>query len=118
MKDFKKMVKMAIGGGVKKMQAGGSSSDDIVEAFRSGKAKPMPMPSDKSNRDYGFDVPGIGRAKPVEMPSDKSNSNYGFDVPGMGRAKPVEMPIKTRQAIHDAMLLKKGGKVKRGNKKK
>jgi hypothetical protein len=84
MKDFKKMVKMATGGGV----------DDIAEAFRSGKAKPAPMPSDKGNRDYGF------------------------DVPGMGRVKPIEMPRKTREAIHEAMLLKKGGKVKRGNKKK
>jgi hypothetical protein len=115
MKDFKKMPKMVCGGGVKKMQAGGRFSDDIAEAFRSGKAKPAPMPSDKGNRDYGFDVPGMGRVKPIEMPSDKGNRDYGFDVPGMGRVKPIETPRKT---IHEAMLLKKGGKVKRGNKKK
>jgi hypothetical protein len=113
MKDFKKMPKMACGGGVKKMQAGGSSTDDdIMEAIRSGRAKPVPMPSGRGNPE-GVDIPGMGRVKPVPMPSGRGNPE-GVDIPGVGRVKPVPMP-KTRG---EAMLLKKGGKVKRGNKKK
>ena len=116
MKDFKQTPKMNAqgshycgGGKVKKMAVGGTTGDDIMEAIRSGKAKPVEMPSGPRNSE-GVDIPGMGRAKPVEMPSGRGDLDGGFDVPGIGRIKPAPMP-KTERG---AMLLKKGGKVKRG----
>ena len=88
MKDFKKLPKMACGGKVKKYDGGGSVLDDPIGAYKSGKVKAVPMPTPDRNPE-------------------------GRDIPGVGRVKPVPMPTRG-----DAMLLKKGGKVKRGNKKK
>jgi hypothetical protein len=108
MKDFKTLPKMKCGGKVKKMQAGGTTVDnDILERINSGKLKPVPMPTLRSNPE-GIDIPGYGRAKPVEMPTGL-NRGEGIDVPGYGRIKPVATP-RTRG---DAMLLKKGGKAKK-----
>ena len=87
MKDFKKMPKMACGGKVKKYDGGGSVLDDPIGAYKSGKVKAVPMPTPDRNLE-------------------------GRDIPGVGRVKPVPMPTRG-----DAMLLKKGGKIKRGMKK-
>lgn len=110
MKDFKTLPKMKCGGGVKKY-AEGSSVGDIVEAIRSGKAKPVPMPSGQGH-ESGVDIPGYGRVKPVEMPQLKNDNEV--NIPGVGRFKPSSIKTKTRG---DLQLLKKGGKTKRGNKK-
>ena len=105
MNDFKKMPKMACGGSVKKMQAGGSASDPVEMPSRFGSSKPRTKIVDGKNTLVN---------PPVEMPSRLGSSKLrtrnidGEDVP----VNP--MPTKTRGNLD---LLKKGGKVKRGNKK-
>lgn len=107
MKDFKKMPKMACGGGVKKMQAGGASSDtDFIKALKTGKAKPVEMPS-RNFPAKTVTIDGeMSEAKPAATPE---RSYGGSNIPGVGRVKPAPMPSRG-----DLQLLKKGGKVKRG----
>jgi hypothetical protein len=99
-------------GGKVKKYAGGSSvqSDDILEAIKSGKMKPVPMPPGQGRGD-GVDIPGYGRVKPVPMPPGQGRGD-GVDIPGYGRVKPVDMPPLNRGNLQ---LLKKGGKVKKMN---
>ena len=110
MKEFKTLPKMQCGGKVKKYDGGGSVLDDPIGAYKSGKVKAVPMPTPDRNPE-GRDIPGIGKVKSVPMPTPDRNPE-GRDIPGVGRVKPVPMPTRG-----DAMLLKKGGKIKRGIKK-
>jgi hypothetical protein len=108
MKDFKKMPKMACGGGVKKYADGGDI-EEARKAIRSGKDLDpgmMRTPKSRTMNIGGKDV----ELKAVEMPN--LDRGEGVNVPGYGRMKPA--PMQTRGNLQ---LLKKGGKVKRGNKK-
>ena len=110
MKDFKKLPKMQCGGKVKKYSGADGSyvtADDVLNARKSGQLKPVTMPSPDRSPE-GRDIPGIGRVKPVPMPSPDRNSE-GRDIPGIGKVRPVSTP----QTRGQAMLLKKGGKVKK-----
>jgi hypothetical protein len=95
MKDFKKMVKMAAGGGV----------DDFIskarEFSKSGKDTD-PGLLRKIPKDYVDTDPGIGKP-----------TRDTIKIPGVGEI-PKQTPKTTPSG---AMLLKKGGKVKRGSKK-
>jgi hypothetical protein len=112
MKDFKKMPKMACGGGVKKYSEG----KEVEPSFlRTGKTdlKPMLRHRDKPDPFMAtpVDMPSrLGAAKqsentPISMPN-RLGSSRAVNVPGLGIIERDEMQAR-----------KKGGKVKRGNKK-
>jgi hypothetical protein len=108
MKDFKTMPKMACGGGVKKYNEGGNIVEEARKAIRSGKDLDPGMMRTPKPRSMNIDGKDV-EMKAVEMPE----RNYGgTNIPGVGRVKPVTLPSQGRLE-----LLKKGGKVKRGNKK-
>ena len=111
MKDFKKMPKMACGGGVKKYSEGGDIVAEARKAIRSGKDLDPGMMITPKPRTVNIDGNEV-EMKSVPMPQLKGGEG-GRDVPGLGKIKPVQMP-QTRGNLE---LLKKGGKVKRGNKK-
>jgi hypothetical protein len=109
MNDFKKMPKMACGGGVKKMAEGGDIVAEARKAVRAGKdldsgmlrtTKPTTMNFD------GKDVP----ISSVEMPNrfgsskPRTRNMFGEDVP----VNPT--PTRPRGNLE---LLKKGGKAKK-----
>ena len=97
MKDFKKMPKMAAGGGVE---------DFISKAREFSKSGKDTDPGilRKTPKDYYVDTdPGIQR--PLRNT---------IKIPGVGEV-PQQPPKITQSGL---MLLKKGGKIKRGNKKK
>jgi hypothetical protein len=96
MKDFKKMVKMAAGGSVEDFM------NKAREFSKSGKDID-PGILRKIPKDYVDTDPGIGR--PIRDT---------IKIPGVGEVP--KQPMKTTPS--GAVLLKKGGKVKRGNKKK
>lgn len=105
MKDFKKMPKMADGGCVKKMNEGGYTRQSVEMPSRFGSSKPRTKIVDGKNTLVN---------PPVEMPS-----RFGSSAPRTrnvdGEDVPVNSaPTKTRGNLE---FLKKGGKVKRGNKK-
>ena len=109
MKDFKKLPKMACGGGVGKYNTGGDVVAEARKAIRSGKDLDpgiMLTPKPRTMNIGGKDV----ELKATEMPN--LDRGEGVNVPGYGRVKPA--PMQTRGNLQ---LLKKGGKVKRGNKK-
>jgi len=107
MKDFKKMPKMACGGGVKKYATGGDILADYKKAVKEGTLeKPSLLevkPKSKTINVDGTDVNYNNRAVP--MPSPKASTD--FNVVGEARTPRSEMKG-----------LKTGGKVKRGSKKK
>jgi hypothetical protein len=117
MKDFKKMPKMACGGGVKKMQAGGSAiADKIINGNSSLANKIM-----GSEQDFDKKV-NLDRTHPKYIvKSPVLNEKFGMPEETQLKYKerrmtPVEVPVK--QTEKGMGLLKRGGKVKRGNKKK
>ena len=99
MKDFKKLPKMACGGGVKKYNEG-SSVTSVEMPSRFGSSKPRTMIVDGKE---------TLRKPPVEM-SNLRQGNKGSS-PSVSETKPSTSPRSNLE------LLKKGGKVKRGNKK-
>ncbi len=114
MKDFKQTSKMKAegshyksGGKVTNMKDGGSTGDIDWR-----NVTPAPMPTPKG--DSGVNVPGVGKVKSAPMPAPKGDS--GIDVPGFGKVKPAAAEPPNAKA--GVKLLKDGGKVKRGNKKK
>ena len=109
MKDFKCLPKMKTGGSVQKYSEG-----NIVQEYKSavkGNKNLDPGIYNKAGSSKGFVVDGKEyKTKGVDMPSYESK---GKTFPGIdGTLTPK--PPKTRG---DAMLLKNGGKAKRGNKK-
>jgi hypothetical protein len=106
MKEFKTLPKMQCGGKVKKYS--GEDGSHVLKDTTKFKSVPMPAPD---RNPEGRDIPGIGKVKSVPMPTPDRNTE-GRDIPGVGRVKPIPMPTRG-----DAMLLKKGGKIKRGMKK-
>ena len=100
MKDFKKLPKMACGGGVKKYNEGGYTSNSVEMPSRFGSSKPRTMIVDGKE---------TLRNPPVEMPNLRQG-NKGSS-PTIIETKPSTNPRRNLD------LLKKGGKVKRGNKK-
>jgi hypothetical protein len=115
MKDFKKMPKMACGGGVKKYEDGGGVLADYKTAIKSGNIVDR-MPTSRRNdgtnptasRAVGApeDTKYEGR---MRMPEPSGTVN----IPGVGKMQ--RAPVQTSE---NSILLKKGGKTKRGNKKK
>jgi hypothetical protein len=108
MKDFKKLPKMACGGGVKKYNEGSSVKVDrepVEMPSRFGSSKPRTMIVDGKN---------TLRNPPVEMPS-----RFGSSKPRTRNIDGENVPVNptTPQTRGNLELLKKGGKVKRGNKK-
>jgi hypothetical protein len=110
MKDFKKMPKMACGGGVNKYSEGGDVIEEVRKAVRAGKdldpgmmAKSKPRTMNIGGKDVAL--------KATPMPTLSQDDE--ITIPGIGKAKPA--PMQTRGNLQ---LLKKGSKVKRGNKKK
>jgi len=110
MKDFKKMPKMASGGGVKKYSNGGDVVEEVRKAIRSGKDLDPGIMKEPKQREITFPGEKPVKYNAVEMPNLERGE--GVNVPGYGRVKPA--PSKTRGNLQ---LLKKGGKAKRGNKK-
>ena len=110
MKEFKCLPKMKTGGYVKKYSNGGDVMEGVKSAMRSGKDLD-PGIHNKAGSSKGFVVDGKEyKTKGAEMPSYESK---GKTFPGIdGTLTPK--PPKTRG---EAMLLKNGGKAKRGNKK-
>jgi len=109
MKDFKKMPKMACGGGVKKMSEGGDIVAEARKATRAGKDLDSGMirtPKTKTMNFDGKDVP----ISSVEMPN-----RFGSSKPRTrnmdGENVPVN-PTPTRPR-GNLELLKKGGKAKK-----
>lgn len=100
MNDFKKMPKMADGGCVKKMNEGGYTRKSVEMPSRFGSSKPRTMIVDGKE---------TLRNPPVEMPNLRQG-NKGSSPTIME----TEPSTKSRGNLE---LLKKGGKVKRGNKK-
>ena len=94
MKDFKKMPKMACGGGVDKYNEGGRTSVDMPSSF--GSSKPRTMIVD------GKEIP---RKPPVEMPNLRQG-NKGSS-PTVMETKPTTSPRGNLE------LLKKGGRAKK-----
>ena len=109
MKDFKKMPKMACGGGVGKYNTGGDVIEEVRKAVRSGKDLDPGMMAKSKPRTMNIGGKDV-EMKAIEMPN--LDRGEGIDVPGYGRVKPA--PMQTRGNLQ---LLKKGSKVKRGNKK-
>jgi hypothetical protein len=99
MNDFKKMPKMACGGGVKKYNEG-SSVTSVEMPSRFGSSKPRTMIVDGKN---------TLKNTPVEMSNLRQGSKGSS--PSVSETKPSTSPRSNLD------LLKKGGKVKRGNKK-
>jgi hypothetical protein len=99
MNDFKKMPKMACGGGVKKYNEG-SSVTSVEMPSRFGSSKPRTKIVDGRN---------VLVNPPVEMSNLKQGSKGSS--PSVSETKPSTSPRGNLE------LLKKGGKVKRGNKK-
>lgn len=116
MKDFKTLPKMKTGGKVKKYADGGEiSKDDVISAIRSGKAvdrMPTPSRGDGTNPTLSRAIGAPENSKYVDRMPMPSPSNT-INIPGYGRAQRAA-PKTTPSG---ALLLKKGGKVKRGNKK-
>jgi len=111
MKDFKCLPKMKTGGSVKKYSNGGDVAEDIKSAFRSGKDLDPGIHA-KSGKPNTINIDGKSYPmKPVPMPMPESSGKRR--IPGIeGEYTPTKP--KTRG---EAMLLKNGGKAKRGNKK-
>jgi hypothetical protein len=110
MNDFKKMPKMACGGGVKKYNEGGDIVAEARKSIRESNSAEMPSR-------FGSSKPGTMivdgkitlRNPPVEMPKLRQG-NKGSS-PTIMETKPSTNPRNNLEH------LKKGGKVKRGNKK-
>jgi hypothetical protein len=109
MKDFKKMPKMACGGGVKKYSEGGDIVEEARKELRSGKdldpnlsKKLTPYPS---VRQGGKGAPQFA-APGIEMPSRIGSPNSKLNIGGLSEID--------RSSVKG---LKAGSKVKRGNKK-
>jgi hypothetical protein len=99
MKDFKTMPKMACGGGVKKYNEG-SSVKPVEMPSRFGSSKPRTKIVDGKNTLVN---------PPVEMPNLRQGNK--------GSSSSVMETKPTTNPRDNLDLLKKGGKVKRGNKK-
>jgi hypothetical protein len=106
MKDFKKMPKMACGGGVGKYSEGGNIVEEARNEIRSGKdldpkfsKKLTPYPSVQRGGKGGpqFAAPG------VEMPNRMGSPNSKLNIEGLGEID--------RSSVKG---LKAGSKVKRG----
>ena len=110
MKDFKKMPKMACGGGVKKMALGGSTND-----VDWSKAKPVEMPYKDSTKvkamvnigDQQFEM------KDVKMPL-KTGNDVATKPNAPGDFTYRYAPGKAPKLEEYTRGLKTGGKVKRG----
>ena len=100
MKDFKKLPKMACGGGVKKYNEGGRTSEPVEMPSRFGSSKPRTKIVDGKNTLVN---------PPVEVPNFRQG-NKGSS-PSVSETKSSTGPRSNLE------FLKKGGKVKRGNKK-
>jgi len=109
MKDFKKMPKMACGGGVKKYQAGG----DVLSDFRATQ-KPLSQETlDKKLPVYKGKIGPDGQVTRPEMSPDmkeKSLPVFRGKIGPNGQVVKPEMDPEMRKN----MLMKTGGKVKRG----
>ena len=113
MKDFKKMPKMACGGGVKKYEGGGGVEPTFL---RTGK------PNVKPNLQYeGLpDVPV--KATPIDMPSrlggSKQSQTTSVEMPSrMGAAKKtINIPGMGEIEQDKIQARKKGGTVRRNKK--
>jgi hypothetical protein len=110
MNDFKKMPKMACGGSVKKYNEGGDIVAEARKSIRESNSAEMPSrfgsPKPRTMIVDGKEIP---RPPPVEMPKFRQG-NKGSS-PTIMETKPSTNPRNNLE------LLKKGGKVKRGNKK-
>jgi hypothetical protein len=110
MKDFKKMPKMACGGGVKKMQTGGSALADQIRNEKPSLANKMM----NSEQDFDKKV-NLDRTNPKYIArSPVLNEKFGMPEETQLKYKerrmtPVEMPVK--QTEKGMGLLKRGGKV-------
>jgi hypothetical protein len=100
MNDFKKMPKMACGGSVKKYNEGGYTRESVEMPSRFGSSKPRTMIVDGKE---------TLRPPAVEMPNLRQGTKGSS--PTIIETKPSTSPRRNLD------LLKKGGKVKRGNKK-
>lgn len=115
MKDFKKMPKMACGGGVKKMQSGGSALADQIRNEKPSLANKML----NSEQDLDKKV-NLDRTNPKYIAkSPVLNEKFGMPEETQLKYKerrmtPVEMPVKP-MGNGAGTFLKRGGKV---NKKK
>ena len=105
MKDFKTMPKMACGGGLKKYNAGSSVKFDRDPVSKKVEfdgeqvdVKPAAMPGR-----FGMPKP---KSSPVYMPGNLGGSKKTVNIPGIGEVNRSDIEAR-----------KKGGKVKRGNKK-
>lgn len=111
MKDFKCLPKMKTGGSVNKYSAGGDVMEGVKSAMRSGKDLDPGIHA-KSGRPNTFKIDGqeySPRGSNMPMPEPKGK----MKIPGTD----MELsPIKPKSR-GEAMLLKNGGKAKRGNKK-
>ena len=130
MKDFKKLPKMACGGGVKKYETGGKvTAADVsarLEKYQDSpnyNAKEDDSPAGvraqnayrKAHKEAGgnFDKPDFMKASPKEYEARETGAKAARNVIAKDREQ-----VKTMSNV-DAMgnALKRGGKVKRGNKK-
>jgi hypothetical protein len=110
MKDFKCLPKMKTGGSVSKYSAGGDVLEGVKSAMRSGKDLDPGIHAKSGKNTFKFDGQEY-TPRGVEMPMPKSTGK--MKIPGTD----MELsPIKPKSR-GEAMLLKSGGKAKRGNKK-
>jgi hypothetical protein len=109
MKDFKKMPKMACGGGVNKYSEGGDVIEEVRKAVRAGKDLDPGMMAKSKPRTMNIGGKDV-EMKAIEMPN--LDRGEGINIPGHGRVKPA--PMQTRGNLQ---LLKKGGKAKPPKKK-
>jgi hypothetical protein len=115
MKDFKKMPKMACGGGVGKYETGGSVLADKIRNERPSFANKMM----NSEEDFDKKV-NLDRTNPkYTVKSPALNQKFGMPEETQLKYKersmtPVEMPVK--QTEKGMGLLKRGGKVTKKKK--
>lgn len=102
---------MKTGGSVKKYSNGGDVMEDIKSAMRSGKDLDPGIHA-KSGRPNTISIDGKSYPmKPVPMPMPEPKSK--MRIPGTD----MELSPLKPKSRGEAMLLKNGGKAKRGNKK-
>lgn len=110
MKEFKCLPKMKTGGSVGKYSSGGDVLEGVKSAMRSGKDLDPGIHAKSGKNTFKFDGQEY-TPRGVEMPMPMSPDKR--KMPGTN----MELsPIKPKSR-GEAMLLKNGGKAKRGNKK-
>ena len=97
---------MACGGGVKKYAEGGDIVEEARKAIRSGKNVDSGILRTSKQSVTDFPSEGQVNYNAVEMPSRMGIAKKTINIPGMGEIERDQIQAR-----------KKGGKVKRGNKK-